>query len=82
MTHNQNLVVGFFIGAVIIGVIFYFILMYHFSLFFGSNIGSDSAPIISAYMATGIASGAFTISLVVYPIFKKTDKTYNWEDFK
>ncbi|MFG1519853.1 MAG: hypothetical protein AAE977_05200 [Thermoplasmataceae archaeon] len=82
MTHNQNLVIGFFIAAVIIGVIFDFILLYHFSLFFGSNIGSDAAPFISAFMATGIASGAFTISLVLYPVFRKEDKTYKWEDFR
>lgn len=82
MDEKVFVILIFFIVSVVIGVISDFLLGYAFSQFFGGDPGSQTAAIAAPYMATGIASGAFTILLLVYPVVKKADRSHNWEDFR
>ena len=82
MDEKVSRILIFFIVSVVIGIISDLILAYAFTSFFGGNPGSQTATIAAPYMATGIASGAFTILLLLYPVFKKADRSHDWEDFR
>ncbi|MEM0155130.1 MAG: hypothetical protein QW597_00815 [Thermoplasmataceae archaeon] len=82
MDEKIKIILIFFIASVIIGVVSDLLLAYSFARFFGGNPGSQTAAVAAPFMASGIASGALTILLLIYPVFKKADRSHNWEDFR
>ncbi len=82
MDEKVKVILIFFIASIIIGVVSDLLLAFAFSRFFGGNPGSQTASIAAPFMASGIASGALTILLLLYPVVKKADRSHNWEDFR
>lgn len=72
------------LGAIstIVGVISFYILSYAFSNFFVGNPGKITAENATSFVATGIAVGFFTIAMIIYPVYKKGDRSHEWEDFR
>lgn len=87
MNHGQKVVTSIFIAAVIIGVVSGLIIYHLYLGFFGGNPGLAELSFIAPFLATGIASAAFTIMLLLYPVIKKGEKSSSYaaeggEDFK
>jgi hypothetical protein len=82
MSHDRKVVIYLLVMSIIVGVVFYFIFEYQFTVFFASQNAAQSTPGMAAFLATGMAAGAFTISMLIYPLKSKIDKSYDWEDFK
>lgn len=82
MQEKVKIIAIFFTVSVIIGIISNFILSFAFSSFFAGDPGQQTEVVAAPFMATGIASGAFTILLLFYPVVKFGDRTHTWEDYK
>ncbi len=81
MNHGQQVVLLLFVVSVIIGVISGLIIYHLYSNFYGGNPGLSELDYTSSFLATGIASAAFTIMLVFYPVIKKGVSS-GGDDFK
>lgn len=68
--------------STIVGFISFFVLSYAFSNFFVGDPGRITAENAAYFVATGIAVGFFTIAMVIYPVYKKSDRTHRGEDFR
>ncbi len=71
-------------GAIstIVGFVSFYILSYAFSNFFVGEPGKITAENATYFVATGIAVGFFTIAMVIYPVYKKGDRSHTWEDYR
>ncbi len=82
MSHDRKVVIYILVMSIIVGIIFDIIFEMQFTTFFASQNASQSTPGMAAFLATGMGAGAFTIAMLIYPVRKKIDKSYEWEDFK
>lgn len=82
MEEKGRLIVTFLVISVVIGVIAYFILQYLFSLFFSGNPGIQEGIASDPALSAGIASGAFAIMFLLYPVYKYGDRTSTGDDFR
>ena len=82
MKNDQRVVVSLLIVGVIVGIASDFLLSFLLTGFFAGDPGLQAERILAPYMATGIATAFFTITMLFYPVYKKGDKTHNWEDYR
>ena len=82
MKSDQRVVVSLLIVGVIVGIASDFLLSFLMTGFFAGDPGVQAESIMAPYVSTGIATGFFTIGMLFYPIYKKGDKTHNWEDYR
>lgn len=83
MNEKGRMVVTFLITGVAVGVIVYFLFSYLLATYVYTGYpGLGAVPEISYIMATGFASGAFSILLLMYPIYKFGDRSMEGEDFR
>lgn len=82
MEEKGRLIVTFLIVSVVIGVITFFLLGYLFSIFFTGYPGVAEGQASDPAMSVGIASAAFSILFLMYPVVKKGDRDTIGEDFR
>lgn len=82
MHKNTKLLTMFGVVSVVVGFVSYFILAYAFSMFFVGDPGKITAENAAYFVATGIGVGFFTIASLLYPVYKKVDRSHDWEDFR
>ncbi len=82
MEKKGRLIVTFLVISVVIGVIAYFILQYLFSMFFFGYPGIAEGQASDPALSTGIASGAFAIMFLMYPVYKYGDRASTGDDFR
>lgn len=82
MNHNAMVVSTFFVISVIAGVVSDILLTIFLRAYEATTQGQLEATYGSPVYAAGIASGMFTILLLFYPVFKKGDRSHDWEDFR
>ncbi len=82
MHKNTKLLTMFGLVSVIVGFVSYYILAYAFSNFFVGNPGTTTAYNAAYFVATGIGVGFFTIGSLIYPVYKRVDRSHDWEDFR
>lgn len=82
MEEKGRLIVTFLVISVVIGVAAYFLLGYLFSIFFSGFPGVAEGKASDPTLSAGIASGAFSIMFLMYPVFKLGDRAPTGDDFK
>ncbi|MCL4344942.1 MAG: hypothetical protein M1375_00455 [Candidatus Thermoplasmatota archaeon] len=82
MNHNTVVVSAFFLVSVISGIVSDILLTIFLRGYEATTQGQLEATYGSPVYAAGIASGIFTILLLFYPVFKKGDRSHEWEDFR
>jgi hypothetical protein len=82
MGKDANLVLLFLIISIIVGVISDFLLTWFLNVYLATTQGQIEATYASPFYAAGIASGLFTSFILFYPVYKKGDRTHEWEDFR
>jgi uncharacterized membrane protein YqiK len=82
MTTGERLILQFFIIGVIAAIVSGELLFIWMQTFYGGNPGLQASYVNAPTMGTGIGAGLFSILLLVYPVIKKKDKSYEWDDYK
>ncbi|MGP6220755.1 hypothetical protein [Caldiplasma sukawensis] len=82
MNKNSLVITEFFIVAVVIGIIADLLFTYFLTNFEATTQGQLEATYASPVYAAGVAAGAFTISLLLYPVVKKGTRNYEGEDYR
>lgn len=82
MRNGTKLILALFVASAVIGVVSGELLFLWMMNFYASQSGAASAYFDAPFLATGISAGVFTISLLMYPLIKKGDRTNEWEDFR
>lgn len=82
MEEKGRLIVTFLIISVIIGVIAFFLLGYFFSIFFTGYPGVAEGQASDPAMSVGIASAAFSIMFLMYPVLKNGDRSSSGDDYR
>lgn len=82
MRNGTKLILVLFVISAVIGIISGELLFLWMMNFFASQPGIASAYFDAPFIGTGIAAGVFTISLLMYPVIKKADRSHKWEDFR
>jgi hypothetical protein len=82
MSTGERLTIQFFIIGVIAAIVSGELLFIWMQTFYGGNPGLQAAYINAPTIGTGIGAGLFSILLLAYPVIKKKDKSYEWDDFR
>lgn len=82
MEEKGRLIVTFLVISVVIGIAAYFLLGYLFSMFFGGYPGVAEGQASDPAMSVGIASAAFTIMFLMYPVIKFGDRSSTGDDYR
>ncbi len=81
-THDRDIALTFVIWGVIVWVVFYYVFQYYFDVFLNGYPGNFTAEFGAPFMATGVAAGFYTISMLLYPVFKKGTSSIGGDDFR
>lgn len=82
MSKGERLVIQFFIIGVIVAIVSGELLFLWMQTFYGGNPGLSASYSTAPTIGTGIGAALFTILLLAYPVMKKKDKSYEWDDFR
>lgn len=82
MEEKGRLIVAFLVVSVVIGVVAYFLLGYLFSIFFSGFPGVAEGQASDPTLSAGIASGAFAIMFLMYPVMKYGDRSATGDDYR
>lgn len=82
MEEKGRLIVTFLIVSVVIGIIAFYLLGYLFSIFFTGFPGVAEGQASDPAMSVGIASAAFSILFLMYPVFKNGDRSSTGDDYR
>lgn len=82
MEEKGRLIVTFLVISIAIGIVAYFLLAYLFSIFFSGYPGVAEGQASDPALSAGIASGAFSIMFLMYPVFKFGDRGHEGDDYR
>ncbi|EQB69604.1 MAG: hypothetical protein AMDU5_GPLC00003G0154 [Thermoplasmatales archaeon Gpl] len=82
MSKGANVVTIFLIISIIVGIVSSILLTIFLKGYEATTQGQVEATYASPFYGAGIASGIFTSLLLFYPVFKKGDRSHQWEDFR
>ncbi len=82
MSKGERLIIEFFIIGVIAALVSGELLFLWMQTFYVGNPGLSAAYTNAPTIGTGIGAGLFSILLMAYPVVKKKDNSYEWDDFR
>ncbi|MHB1440582.1 MAG: hypothetical protein ACYCSO_06005 [Cuniculiplasma sp.] len=82
MSEGARIVSIFLIISIIVGIVSGILLTWFLAGYEATTQGQIEAVYGSPFYAAGIASGVFTSLLLFYPVYKKGDRSHQWEDFR
>ena len=82
MDNSTKLVASMLLVSVVIGIAAFFILGFLMGRFYVANPGISNINQIDYIVSSGIAASAFSIVLLLYPVYKRGISNGDWEDYR
>lgn len=82
MEDSTKLISSMLLISIIIGIAAFFLLGFLLGHFYLANPGISNINQIDYIVSSGIAAAAFSIILLMYPVYKRGISNGDWEDYR